>query len=100
MLFFTPCQALTITGKLDFLSKHYIKYDNALEGIGDGCKDDPCEYHVWNGLQFRCSDVARVPAPVPDYSFESFAYATPRDIKAGNLTSRYDLNVQDMQLNH
>ena len=36
----------------NFISEHYILYDNGMEGITDACKENPCQYHVDRGLHF------------------------------------------------
>ena len=71
-----------------------------MEGIRNACSPDPCEYHQDRGLQFCTGSVERVPCPVPDYAItDKFTYLQPSDIKAGNVTEEYGIDVDRIKLN-
>lgn len=85
----------------NFIAEHYIIYDNGMEGIRDACKENPCQYHVnvERGFEFSTAGIERVPGPVPDYSSTKFSYLKPNDIKAGNITPEFGIDVDAIASN-
>ena len=95
--------------QLDFMKTHYILYDDAIEGIRDGCtkSGDTCDFHrnfdnpalLING--WSDIPVERVHPPVSKYDGYNdgfnFHYCKPGEVKQGQFTEKHHLKKEKVQ---